>query len=407
MIAVHVYYLFFSTPLRGHQRFMRQVYLDHNATTPLLPEVLDAMLQCYHTDFGNPSSVHRYGRRTRVLIDEARDSTADLLKAPPSSVFFCSGGTEANNTILKGVAAALRNRGRHLVTSCIEHPAVLDSCAYLAQQGFRVTYVPVNDRGVVDPLAVRDALTDETILVSIMYANNEIGTLQPVSEIAQIVRDRGILMHTDAVQAFGKMPLRVDDLGVDFLSFSGHKLYAPKGVGGWYARSQAVLPPLIHGGHQERGSRSGTENVANIVALGRACAIAARDMQPEWERQQQLQQRLEHDLLAQIPEARIQGAEAARLPQTTSIAFAGVESEALLMSLDLQGIAISTGSACSSGSLEPSHVLQAMGVPESYLLGAVRMSLGRVTRLEDIEYVLQILPGIVEHARALNAMFAP
>ena len=386
---------------------MRQVYLDHNATTPVLPEVLEVMLRYYREDFGNPSSVHRYGRRIRVAIDDTRDGVADLLGAPAAAIFFSSGGTESNNTILKGVAAALQGRGKHLVTSQIEHPAVLDTCAYLAHQGYTVTYVPVDERGVVDPAAVREALTDETILVSIMYANNETGVIQPIADITRLVRQRGILMHTDAVQAFGKMPLRVDELGVDFLSFSGHKLYAPKGVGGWYARPGAPLHPLLHGGHQERGMRSGTEHVAGIIALGKACALAGGDMHQEWERQQQLQQRLEHGIQEQIPEVRIQGADAPRLPNTTNVAFAGVEGEALLMSLDLQGVALSTGSACSSGSLEPSHVLRAMGVPEAYLYGALRCSLGRGTTLADIEYVLEILPGIVRHARDLSPSLAP
>ncbi len=386
---------------------MRQVYLDHNATTPVLPEVLEVMLRYYGEDFGNPSSVHRYGRRTRVAIDDTRDCVADMLGAPAAAIFFSSGGTEANNTILKGVAAALQGHGRHLVTSQIEHPAVLDTCAYLAHQGYTVTYVPVDEHGVVDPEAVREALTDETILVSIMYANNETGVIQPIADIARLVRQRGILMHTDAVQAFGKMPLRVDELEVDFLSFSGHKLYAPKGIGGWYARPGAPLHPLLHGGHQERGIRSGTEHVAGIVALGKACAIAVSDMHQEWERQQQLQQRLEHGIREQIPEVRIQGAEAPRLPNTTNVAFAGVEGEALLMSLDLHGVALSTGSACSSGSLEPSHVLRAMGVPAAYLYGALRCSLGRGTTLADIAYVLEILPGIVQHTRGLSPSFAP
>ena len=386
---------------------MRQVYLDHNATTPVLPEVLEVMLRYYREDFGNPSSVHRYGRRTRVAIDDTRDCVADMLGAPAAAIFFSSGGTEANNTILKGVAAALQGHGRHLVTSQIEHPAVLDTCAYLAHQGYTVTYVPVDKHGLVDPEAVRDALTDATILVSIMYANNETGVIQPLADIAHLVRQRGILMHTDAVQAFGKMPLRVDELEVDFLSFSGHKLYAPKGIGGWYARPGAPLHPLLHGGHQERGIRSGTEHVAGIVALGKACAIAVSDMHQEWERQQQLQQRLEHGIREQIPEVRIQGAEAPRLPNTTNVAFAGVEGEALLMSLDLQGVALSTGSACSSGSLEPSHVLRAMGVPAAYLYGALRCSLGRGTTLADIAYVLEILPGIVQHTRGLSPSFAP
>jgi cysteine desulfurase len=386
---------------------MRHVYLDHNATTPVLPEVLEVMLRHYRSDFGNPSSVHRYGRRARVAIDDARDCVAHLLGVPESSIFFSSGGTEANNTILKGVAAALKERGKHLVTSCIEHPCVLDTCDYLSQQGYHITYVPVNAYGVVDSEAVHAALTDETILVSIMHANNEVGTLQPIAEIARMVRERGILMHTDAVQSFGKIPLRVDELGVDFLTFSGHKLYAPKGIGGWYARPGVPLHPLLHGGHQERGGRSGTENVAAIAALGKACDLVQRDLVQEGERQRQLQQCLEHGMRERIPDMRIQGEGAARLPNTTNVAFANVEGETLLMSLDLQGVAISTGSACSSGSLEPSHVLQAMRVPEAYLHGALRFSLGRSTSMADMAYVLEILPGIVEHARALSAPFVP
>jgi cysteine desulfurase len=385
---------------------MRQVYLDYNATTPVHPEVLEVVIESLRENFGNPSSVHRYGRKTRVLVDEARDQVAALIGAPAASIVFCSGGTEANNTILKGVAAAKGDQGRHIVTSGIEHAAILDTCAYLEQQGFDVTYVPVTQHGVVDPEAVREACTEHTILVSIMHANNEIGTLQPVAEIAQIARDRGILVHTDAVQSFGKIPLSVDVLGVDFLSFSGHKLYAPKGIGGWYARQPATLPPLVHGGHQERGRRSGTENVAYIAALGRAGAIAARDMQAEAERLQSLQQRLEHGIVEQITTARIQGADAPRLPNTTNVAFAGAEGETLLMSLDLQGVAVSTGSACSSGSLEPSHVLQAMDLAEELLQGALRFSMGRSTTSEDIDYVLQILPDIVKHAHVFNPSFA-
>jgi cysteine desulfurase len=260
---------------------------------------------------------------------------------------------------------------------------------------------------VIDPAAVCAALTAETILVSIMHANNEVGTLQPIAEIAQIVREHGALMHTDAVQSFGKLPLRVEALGVDFLTFSGHKLYAPKGIGGWYGRPGVSLHPLIHGGHQERGMRSGTENVAGIAALGKACDMARSDMASEAERQQQLRHRLEQRIVATIPEVRIQGATAARLPNTSNIAFAHVEGETLLMSLDLHGVGISTGSACSSGSLEPSHVLQAMRVPDEYLHGALRFSLGRSTSAEDIDYVLAILPRIVEQARAMVPTSTP
>lgn len=378
---------------------MRYVYLDHNATTPVLPDVLEAMLPFQREAFGNPSSVHQFGRRARVAVDDARDAVADLLRAPASSVIFSSGGTEANNTVIKGVAHARRERGRHLVTSQIEHPAVLDACDALERQGYDITCVPVDKHGVVDPQAVRDSLTDETILVSIMLANNEVGTLQPIADIAAVAHERGVLMHTDAVQAFGKVALSVDDLGVDFLSFSGHKVYAPKGIGGWYERSAAVLQPLLHGGHQERGRRSGTENVPGIVALGKACDIAARDANEEGERQRQLQQRLEHGLRERIDGVRIQGEEAPRLPGTTNASFGGTEGEALMMSLDLQGVAISTGSACSSGSLEPSHVLRAMRVPKPYLHGALRFSLGRMTTADDVDYVLDILPGIVAQAR--------
>lgn len=377
---------------------MRQIYLDHNATTPVHPEVREVLMACYENDFGNPSSVHRYGRRTRVQIDEARDTVAALLGVSAASIFFCSGGTEANNTIIKGLAKICKDRGRHLITSSTEHPAVLDTCAYLARQGFEVTYLPVNEAGVVDLQALEEALTDATALVSIMHANNETGVIQPIADIARLAHQRGALVHTDAVQSFGKIPFNVDELEVDLLSFSGHKLYAPKGIGGWYARTPTALQPLLHGGHQERGLRSGTENVASIVALGKACEVAARDMHAEWERLQHLQQRLEHGILESIPNARIQSAEASRLPSTTNVAFAGVEGETLLMSLDLQGVAISTGSACSSGSLEPSHVLKAMAVPETHLYGALRLSTGRSTTPDDIDYVLECLPDMVKHA---------
>ncbi|ETX03276.1 MAG: cysteine desulfurase [Candidatus Entotheonella factor] len=378
---------------------MRQIYLDHNATTPVHPEVRDVLMACYENDFGNPSSVHRYGRRTRVQIDRARDTIAAMLGVSGSSIFFCSGGTEANNTIIKGVASAHQDRGRHIITSPTEHPAVLDTCAYLAQQGFEVTYLPVDEAGVVDLQALEEALTNETTLVSVMHANNETGVIQPIADIARLAHQRGALVHTDAVQSFGKLPFHIDALEVDFLSFSGHKLYAPKGIGGWYARTPTALQPLLHGGHQERGLRSGTESVPSIMALSKACEIAVRDMQAEWERLQQLQQRLEHGILESVPSARIQSATASRLPSTTNVAFAEVEGETLLMSLDLQGVAISTGSACSSGSLEPSHVLKAMAVPETHLYGALRLSMGRSTTPDDIDYVLECLPDMVKHAR--------
>lgn len=381
---------------------MRQVYLDHNATTPTAPDAIEVMLRYCRDEFGNPSSVHQYGRRARVAVDDARDCIAEMLGVPAATICFSSGGTESNNSIIKGVAVALADQGRHIVTSEIEHPAVLDTCADLARQGYAITYVPVTADGVVEPQAVQAALTDETLLVSIMHANNETGVIQPIAEIAARTRERGVLMHTDAVQTFGKMPLDIDALGVDFLSFSGHKIYAPKGIGGWYMRPNAPLHPLLFGGHQERGRRSGTENVPAIAALGTACHLAQQDMAEVWARQTRLQQDFERGLRERLPDLRIQGEAAARLPTTTNVAFAGVEGEALLMSLDLQGIAVSTGSACSSGSLEASHVLQAMAVPDVYLSGALRFSLGRLTTAEDIDYVLGILPDLVAHTRTLS-----
>lgn len=381
---------------------MRQVYLDYNATTPVAPEVIEVMLRYCQEDFGNPSSVHRYGRQARVAVDEARDCIAEMLGVPAATICFSSGGTESNNSIIKGVAIALADRGRHIVISEIEHPAVLDTCADLARQGYEITYVPVTADGVVEPQAVQEALTDKTLLVSIMHANNETGVIQPIAEIAALTRERGILMHTDAVQTFGKMSLDINALGVDFLSFSGHKIYAPKGIGGWYARPQAPLHPLLFGGHQERGRRSGTENVPGIAALGKACQLAQQDMPELWARQARLQQDFERGLRERLPDLRIQGEGATRLPTTTNVAFAGVEGEALLMNLDLQGIAVSTGSACSSGSLEASHVLRAMAVPDSYLSGALRFSLGRLSTADDIDYVLDLLPDLVAHTRTLS-----
>jgi cysteine desulfurase len=381
---------------------MRQVYLDYNATTPVAPEVVEVMLRYCRDDFGNPSSVHRYGRRARVAVDEARDGIADMLQVPAATICFSSGGTESNNSIIKGVALALADQGRHIVTSEIEHPAVLDTCADLARQGYEISYVPVTSDGVVEPEAVRAVLTDETLLVSIMHANNETGVIQPIAEIAALTRERGILMHTDAVQTFGKMPLDIDALGVDFLSFSGHKIYAPKGIGGWYMRPNVPFHPLLFGGHQERGRRSGTENVPAIAALGEACELARQEMDEAWTRQARLQQHFESGLQERIADLRIQGEGAARLPTTTNVAFAGLEGEALLMNLDLQGIAVSTGSACSSGSLEASHVLRAMALPQVYLAGALRFSLGRFTTADDIDYVLGVLPELVDRTRTLS-----
>jgi cysteine desulfurase len=381
---------------------MRHVYLDHNATTPVLPEILEVIQRYYSEDFGNPSSVHRYGRAVRVAIDDARDQVAYLLGAPASSLFFSSGGTEANNTILKGVAAAYKERGRHLVLSAIEHPCVVDTCAYLAQHGCTITHVPVGADGVIDPEAVRAALTEQTILVSIMHANNEVGTIQPVAEIAQIARQRGILMHTDAVQSFGKLPLRIEALGVDFLTFSGHKLYAPKGIGGWYMRPGVSIHPLLHGGHQERGRRSGTENVAAIVGFGTACGMAVARRVEAAPRLQALRDRLEEGL---VPlGVRLFGTGAERLPNTVYFSVPDMDGETLVAQLDRAGFAVASGAACSSANPEPSHVLRAMGVEPDLARGALRVSLGVSNTIEQVDDFLHALRTTVLKLQRLTAV---
>jgi cysteine desulfurase len=375
------------------------VYFDHNATTPLHPTVWEAM-QPFLTDvFGNPSSLHTEGLQARDAVEEARQRVAWLLGASAEEMVFTSGGTEADNLAILGSVVAQRRQGGHIITSQIEHPAVLGSCRALETQGFRVTRLPVGSAGTIDPDDLAKALTDDTLLVTLMHANNEVGTLQPIRECAALAHARGVLVHTDAVQSVGKIATLVDELGVDLLSLSGHKIHGPKGIGALYVRRGTALDPIVTGGPQERGLRGGIEPVAAIVGLGVAAQLAAAHISAEMPQVAALRDHLEQTILATIPDVLVNGMPAPRLPTTTNLSFKGVDGQSLVVALDLKGVATSTGSACSSGSLEPSHVLIAMGRSEEWLQGAVRLSLGFGNTLEEVESVLQMLPSIVARLR--------
>lgn len=381
---------------------MRTVYLDHNATTPVRPEVLDAMLPYYREHFGNASSVHGFGRETRSAIDAAREIVAQALCASSDEIYFTSGGTESDNTALKGIAHAYREKGDHIVTSQIEHHAILHTCHYLEQEGFRVTYLPVDRYGCVDPDDLRRAMTDRTILVSIMHANNEVGTIQPLAELGGIAKERGAYFHTDAVQAFGKVPIDVDAMGIDALSLSGHKIYAPKGVGVLYLRTDVAISALMHGGHHERNRRAGTENVPGIAGLGKATELALQEMDEEGTRLSELRDMLQDRLIQGIERVSLNGHPTGRLSGTLNLSFEGVEGESLILSLDMEGVAVASGSACTAGLSEPSHVLTAMGIPPRQAESSLRFSLGRDNDTEDIEYVADVLPPIVERLRKMS-----
>ncbi|MDP2626998.1 MAG: cysteine desulfurase NifS [Candidatus Rokubacteria bacterium] len=378
----------------------RRVYLDHNASTPVHPEVVEAMLPYFGERFGNPSSVHTFGREAREGVDTARERVAGVLRVSPDEVVFTSGGTESDNLAIKGVAAA-RGRG-HLITSAIEHHAVLRTCEALETQGFAATYLPVDGEGMVDPDDVRRALRPDTILVSIMHANSEVGTIQPVAAIGRLTRERGIPFHVDAVQTFGKVPIDVNASGIDLLSFSGHKIYGPKGIAGLYIRKGTKMLSTQHGGEHERRRRAGTENVPGIVGLGRAVEIRGRDMAAEAPRLTALRNRLWEGIGAAMPEVRLNGHPTERLPGTCNMCFRHVESESIVLGLDLKGIGVSAGSACTSGNVEPSYVLVAMGIPVDWAMGSVRCSLGRSTTAEDIDYVIESVVPLVAKLRSLS-----
>ena len=370
--------------------FERPVYLDYNATTPVDPAVVAAMRPYLEWEFGNPSSAHAYGQAAREAVEHARRQVAELLGAEPEEIVFTGGGSEADNLALCGVAFSQRDRGRHMVTTAVEHPAVLHTCRYLQRRhGFAVTVLPVDGTGLVDPDEVRRAIRSDTILVSVMNAQNEVGTVQPVAEVAAVTRERGVALHTDAAQSAGKVPVRVGELGVDLLAMTGHKLYAPKGVGALFVRSGLTLEPLIHGAGHEGGRRAGTENVAGIVGLGKACALARKHLVEDTTRLRGLRDQLSRRLEAAIPGLRLHGHPERSLPNTLNIGVPGVEGDELLAAAP--GIAASTGSACHAGRAEPSAVLMAMGLPEKEALTAVRLSLGRFTTEDDVHRAADVL----------------
>ncbi|OLC12416.1 MAG: cysteine desulfurase NifS [Candidatus Rokubacteria bacterium 13_1_40CM_69_27] len=375
----------------------RRVYLDHNASTPVHPEVVAEMLPYFNEVFGNPSSVHGFGRAAREGVDTARERIARFLGVVPEEIVFTSGGTESDNLGVKGLALA-RGRG-HIITSQIEHHAVLRTAQALQAQGFDVTYLPVDQYGMVDPDHVKRAIRPDTIAITIMHANSEVGTVQPVAAIGALAREHGLVFHVDAVQTFGKIPIDVHALGIDVMSFSSHKIYGPKGVAGLYIGRGTKMVAVQHGGEHERRRRAGTENVPGIVGFGKAVEVRTREMPAEAERARALRDRLWEGIRLRVPEVRLNGHPTERLPGTDNIVFRHVESESIVLGLDLKGVAVSAGSACTSGNVEPSYVLVAMGVPIEWAMGAVRFSLGRSTTADDIDYVIECVEPIVRKLR--------
>ena len=385
---------------------MDRIYLDNAATTAVSPEVLEAMLPYFTQCFGNPSSIHSTGRDARRVVDAARRQVAAAIGAQPQEIYFTAGGSESDNWAIKGTAFAKRSKGNHIITSAIEHHAVLHTCAWLEKQGFEVTYLPVDEFGRVRVEDVEKAITDKTILITIMAANNEIGTIQPIAEIGKLAHDKGILFHTDAVQAIGAMPIDVNAMHIDMLSMSGHKFHGPKGIGALYIRKGVKIDQYLHGGAQERGQRAGTENLAGIVGMGKAIEIATQHLEENAARLTVLRDKLIDGILAEIPDVRLNGHRTQRLPNNVNVSVRYVEGEALLLRLDLAGIAGSSGSACTSGSLDPSHVLLAIGLPHEIAHGSLRLSLGTDTTEAEIDEVLDKLPGIVKNLRDMSPLNA-
>ena len=384
---------------------MRRVYFDHSATTPVRPEVVEVMVDTLQNTFGNPSSPHYFGRQGHKVLDEARERVAMAIGAKPDEIIFTSGGTESDNMAIHGVAMLNRNRGNHIITSSVEHHAVLNIVKSLGKQGFTITILPVDAYGMVSVDDLANAITDKTILVSIMHANNEVGTIQPIKELAALAKSRGVFFHTDAVQSMGKIPVDVDDLGVDLLTISGHKIYGPKGVGALYVRKGTRWrQSLFHGGAQERLRRAGTENVPGITALGKACELAIQEREQEAVYLAELRDKLIKDILNKIPNSRLTGHPTMRLPNHASFCFEFVEGESMLLSMDMKGIAASSGSACTSGSLEPSHVLLAMGIPHELAHGSIRLTLGRTNTVEDVDYFIEEMQPIVERLRLMSPL---
>lgn len=382
------------------------IYMDNAATTATRPEVLEAMLPYFTQHYGNPSSIHGVGRDARRAVEKARGQVAAALGAQPREIYFTAGGSESDNWAIRCAAKALEKKGRHIITSQIEHHAVLHTCAYLEKQGYEVTYLPVDGDGLVSVEDVKKAIRPDTVLITIMAANNEIGTLQPIAEIGKAAHEAGVLFHTDAVQAVGAIPVDVNEWNVDMLSLSGHKFHAPKGVGALYVRKGVKISNLIFGGAQERGLRAGTENLPGIVGLGAAIELAVSELPEYRSRMTALRDKLIDGILATIPDVRLNGHRTQRLPANVNVSVRYIEGEALLMRLDLAGVEASSGSACTSGSLDPSHVLLAIGLPHEIAHGSLRLSLGNDTTEADVDYVLATLPGIVRDLRELSALSA-
>lgn len=383
----------------------RLIYMDHAATTYTKKEVLDEMLPFFAESFGNPSSIHKFGREARKQVDIARERVAKALGAEPSEIYFTAGGSEADNWAVKGVAYANKDKGNHIITTNIEHHAILHTCEYLEKEGFEVTYLPVDEYGLVSVDDVLNAITDKTILISIMYANNEIGTIQPISEIGRLAKEKGICFHTDAVQAVGSVKIDVNEQNIDMLSLSAHKFYGPKGIGALYVRKGVKLTSFVHGGAQERGRRAGTENVPGIIGLGKAIELATNDIEGQNKRITALRDKLIKGVTDKIPYTRLNGHPVQRLPGNANFCFQYIEGESLLLNLDLKGIAGSSGSACTSGSLDPSHVLLAIGLSHETAHGSLRLSLGAVNTAEDIDYVLEVLPETVSRLRQMSPLY--
>ena len=383
----------------------KRIYLDHAATTPVSSEVLNAMLPYFSTYYGNPGGVHSFARQAKAALDQSRATVAKAINARPEEVYFNCGGSEGDNLILLGAARARKEKGGHIITSKIEHHAVLHTCEALEREGFEVTYLDVDEEGLVSPQSVEEAIRPDTFLVSIMMANNEIGTIQPIAEIGKVCRERNILFHTDAVQAFGSVKIDVEEMNVDFLTMTAHKIYGPKGVGAMYIRKGIKVAPTLFGGGQERGRRPGTENIAGIVGLAKAVEIAEKDRQKNCEYLRTLRDELIDGILEKIPQTRLNGSRENRLPNNANFCFEYIEGESLLLLLDTNGIAASSGSACTAGSLEPSHVLLALGLSHEIAHGSLRLTLGKDNTKEDIEEVLRILPGIVQRLREMSPLF--
>ena len=381
---------------------MPRIYLDNNATTPVHPDVIEAMLPFYRNSFGNPSCIHWAGKAVKGALEKARMQVASLVNCTPAEVVFTSGGSESINTAIKGAAAARRTRGNHIISTRVEHSAVFNCCRYLEKEGFRVTYLEVDAEGMLDLNALAAAITDQTILIAAMYANNETGVIFPIEKIGEIVKEKGIPFHTDAVQTIGKIPVNLKKSAIDMLSLSGHKLHSPKGIGVLYIRKGTKFSPFLIGGHQEKGRRGGTENVPYIIGLGKACELAKKHMEDENTRVKALRDYLEQKILEKIPSTLVNGDPVHRLPNTVSVSFEYVEGESILLLLSDLGICASSGSACTSGSLEPSHVLRAMGVPFTAAHGSIRFSLSIYNTKEEMDYIIEHLPPIIQRLRDIS-----